>query len=89
VLMTTLVAMVGLLPAALSNGIGAQSQKPLAVVVIGGCLILAVLSRVIPPRCWCSCMDGTTSEREGPSRLPELPPFPLRNHAEFCAAIRR
>lgn len=48
-LMTALVATVGLLPAALSNGIGAQTQKPLAVVVIGGCLILAMLSRVLRP----------------------------------------
>ncbi len=49
VLMTTLVATLGLLPAALSNGIGAQTQKPLAVVVIGGSLILAVLTRVVQP----------------------------------------
>ncbi len=49
VLMTTLVATLGLLPAALSNGIGAQTQKPLAVVVIGGSLILAVLTRVLQP----------------------------------------
>jgi cobalt-zinc-cadmium resistance protein CzcA len=49
VLMTTLVATLGLLPAALSNGIGAQAQKPLAVVVIGGSLILAILTRVLQP----------------------------------------
>jgi cobalt-zinc-cadmium resistance protein CzcA len=49
VLMTTLVATLGLLPAALSNGIGAQTQKPLAIVVIGGSLILAVLTRVLQP----------------------------------------
>jgi cobalt-zinc-cadmium resistance protein CzcA len=49
VLMTTLVAMLGLFPAALSNGIGAQTQKPLAIVVIGGSLILAVLTQVMQP----------------------------------------
>ncbi len=49
VLMTTLVATLGLTPAALSNGIGAQTQKPLAVVVIGGSLILAILTRVLQP----------------------------------------
>ncbi len=49
VLMTTLVATLGLLPAAISNGIGAQTQKPLAIVVIGGSLILAVLTRVLQP----------------------------------------
>ena len=47
VLMTTLVAMLGLLPAALSNGIGAQTQKPLAIVVIGGSLFLALLNPVL------------------------------------------
>jgi cobalt-zinc-cadmium resistance protein CzcA len=49
VLMTTLVATLGLTPAALSNGIGSQTQKPLAVVVIGGSLILALLTRVLQP----------------------------------------
>jgi cobalt-zinc-cadmium resistance protein CzcA len=49
VLMTTLVATLGLTPAALSNGIGAQTQKPLAIVVIGGSLALAVLTRLVQP----------------------------------------
>ncbi len=48
-LMTTLVATLGLLPAALSHGIGSQTQKPLALVVIGGSLILALTSRVRQP----------------------------------------
>ncbi|HEX7602539.1 MAG TPA: efflux RND transporter permease subunit, partial [Polyangiaceae bacterium] len=48
-LMTTLVAALGLFPAAISNGIGAQTQKPLAVVVIGGSLMLAVVSRIVLP----------------------------------------
>ena len=49
VLMTTLVATLGLLPAALSTGIGAQTQKPLAIVVIGGSIQLALLTRVLQP----------------------------------------
>src|SRR5262249_54365362 len=49
VLMTTLVATLGLFPAAVSNGIGSQTQKPLALVVIGGSLILAVLNRAMQP----------------------------------------
>jgi cobalt-zinc-cadmium resistance protein CzcA len=48
-LMTTLVAMLGLLPAALSTRIGSQTQKPLALVVIGGSLMLALTSRVTKP----------------------------------------
>jgi cobalt-zinc-cadmium resistance protein CzcA len=47
VLMTTLVATVGLLPAAISRGIGAQTQRPLAIVVIGGSLLLGVLVRLV------------------------------------------
>ena len=49
VLMTSLVAMLGLLPAALSNDIGAQTQKPLAVVVIGGAIFTAFLTRIVRP----------------------------------------
>jgi cobalt-zinc-cadmium resistance protein CzcA len=48
-LMTTLVAMIGLFPAAVSTGIGSQTQKPLAVVVIGGSLLVAVVARAIQP----------------------------------------
>jgi cobalt-zinc-cadmium resistance protein CzcA len=49
VLMTTFVAMIGLAPAALSHGIGADTQKPLAIVVIGGALILGIIPRLIQP----------------------------------------
>ena len=43
VLMTCIVAAVGLMPAALSTGIGSQVQRPLALVVVGGALMLPVL----------------------------------------------
>ena len=36
VLMTAMMATLGLLPAALSHGIGSESQRPLAIVIIGG-----------------------------------------------------
>jgi heavy metal efflux system protein len=49
VLMTTLVATLGLLPAAMSHGIGADTVRPLAIVVIGGSLQLAILTRVLQP----------------------------------------
>jgi cobalt-zinc-cadmium resistance protein CzcA len=48
-LMTASVALIGLLPAALSRGIGSETQKPLAIVVIGGMLTLAVLPRLLLP----------------------------------------
>ena len=48
-LMTTLVALLGLLPAAVSTGIGSQAQRPLAIVVIGGAIALALLTRLVMP----------------------------------------
>jgi cobalt-zinc-cadmium resistance protein CzcA len=49
VLMTTSVAMLGLFPAAISRGIGSETQRPLAIVVIGGALMLAFLPRLLQP----------------------------------------
>jgi heavy metal efflux system protein len=49
VMMTDLVDALGLLPAALSTRIGAQTQRPLAIVVIGGALAILVLTRVLQP----------------------------------------
>jgi cobalt-zinc-cadmium resistance protein CzcA len=49
VLMTCVVACVGLLPAAVSNGIGSQVQKPLALVVVGGIMLAPVLILIILP----------------------------------------
>jgi len=49
VLMSTFVAMLGLLPAAVSRGIGSETQKPLAIVVIGGALALVILPRLLQP----------------------------------------
>jgi cobalt-zinc-cadmium resistance protein CzcA len=48
-LMTTLVATLGLLPAALSTRIGVQTQKPLAIVIIGGTLTIALVTTVLQP----------------------------------------
>jgi cobalt-zinc-cadmium resistance protein CzcA len=49
VVMTCIVAAVGLVPAALSSGIGSQVQKPLAMVVVGGMLFAPVLILLILP----------------------------------------
>jgi cobalt-zinc-cadmium resistance protein CzcA len=48
-LMTSLAACIGLLPAALSDGIGSQVQKPLATVVVGGMLIGPILLLLVVP----------------------------------------
>jgi cobalt-zinc-cadmium resistance protein CzcA len=48
-LMTALSACIGLLPAALSNGIGSEVQKPLAVVVVGGMLLGPIMLLIVAP----------------------------------------
>lgn len=49
VIMTALMAAIGLLPAATSMGIGSETQKPLAIVVIGGLITATVLTLLIFP----------------------------------------
>jgi cobalt-zinc-cadmium resistance protein CzcA len=49
VLMTTLLAMLGLTPMALSHAIGSEVQKPLAVVIIGGLFSAAALTLIVLP----------------------------------------
>jgi heavy metal efflux system protein len=49
VLMTCVVAGVGLLPAALSEGIGSQVQKPLAIVVVTGMMLAPIVILVTLP----------------------------------------
>ena len=49
VMMTCIVACVGLLPAAFSTGIGSQVQRPLARVVVGGMLLAPVLILLVLP----------------------------------------
>ncbi|HWB00410.1 MAG TPA: efflux RND transporter permease subunit, partial [Pirellulales bacterium] len=46
--MTALTAILGLLPAALSTKIGAQSQRPLAIVVVGGMITTLVMFNLVP-----------------------------------------
>jgi cobalt-zinc-cadmium resistance protein CzcA len=48
-MMTDMVDALGLLPAALSTRIGAQTQRPLAIVVIGGALAILLLTRILQP----------------------------------------
>jgi cobalt-zinc-cadmium resistance protein CzcA len=48
-MMTALVACIGLLPAAMSTGIGSDSQKPFAIVIVGGLISRLVLSIFLAP----------------------------------------
>ena len=48
-MMTSLVATLGLLPAALSHGIGSDSQRPFAIVIVGGLIAALVMSIFLLP----------------------------------------
>lgn len=49
ILMTALLAALGLVPAALSHAIGSETQQPIAVVVVGGTLTAAALTLIVLP----------------------------------------
>jgi cobalt-zinc-cadmium resistance protein CzcA len=49
VLMTAMLAALGLLPMALSRDIGAETQRPLALVVIGGLVSATLLTLIVLP----------------------------------------
>ena len=66
ILMMTLSACIGLLPAALSTGIGSQVQRPLAAVIVGGMLIGPVLLLVVVPALQSYFLGGESA--------PEPPP---------------
>jgi heavy metal efflux system protein len=63
-LMTALSACIGLLPAAISTGIGSQVQRPLATVVVGGMLIGPVIMLVVVPALQTLFLDRSGSRRE-------------------------
>lgn len=45
--MTALAAILGLLPAALSTQIGSQTQRPLAIAIVGGMLMTLVMTNLV------------------------------------------
>lgn len=49
VVMTAMMAAIGLLPAAISTGIGSESQKPLAIVIIGGLVTATIFTLLVFP----------------------------------------
>lgn len=58
VVMTALMAALGLLPAALSTGVGSETQKPLAIVVIGGLATATVLTLLVLPGIYMLVHEG-------------------------------
>jgi cobalt-zinc-cadmium resistance protein CzcA len=49
IMMTTLVATLGLLPAAISHGIGSDSQRPFAIVIVGGLVVGMLINIFLLP----------------------------------------
>ena len=49
IMMTALVACLGLLPAALSHGIGSDTQRPFAIVIVAGLISRLFLGRIVSP----------------------------------------
>ena len=70
VLMTALLASLGLLPMALSHGIGAETQKPLAVVVIGGLVTATLLVLYVLPVLYVMVMGRPVTDNSTTSRTP-------------------
>lgn len=62
VLMTSMLAMLGLLPMALSHGIGSEVQRPLAVVIIGGLVSATVLTLIVLPALYLMFHAGPDTE---------------------------
>jgi cobalt-zinc-cadmium resistance protein CzcA len=60
VLMTALLAALGLLPMALSQDIGSETQRPLAIVVIGGLVTATLLTLVVLPVLYASWFGRKT-----------------------------
>jgi cobalt-zinc-cadmium resistance protein CzcA len=61
VLMTALLAALGLLPAAMSGAIGSETQRPIAVVVVAGTISSALLTLIVLPVSY--YVAGTCRER--------------------------
>ncbi len=67
VLMTALVAALGFVPMALSTGVGAEVQRPLATVVIGGVLSSTLLTLLVLPAIYLVFGSKTTPSVESPA----------------------
>ncbi len=86
VLMTATVASLGFLPMALSNTAGAEVQKPLATVVIGGLLSSTLLTLVVLPVLFILVESYFTNRKKGSSSTPGFSAATLLSIA-FTAAL--
>ena len=88
-MMTMLVATLGLLPAALSRGIGSDSQRPFAIVIVGGLSATLIMSILVLPILYVTiARDGDVLprwRRASKSRLKRGSPHP---EPRVTAAVR-
>jgi len=75
VLMTALLAALGLLPAAMSHAIGSETQRPIAVVVVGGTISAALMTLLVLPVSyyWAGRIRNRLRRRAGHPVPPEVP----------------
>lgn len=90
VLMTAMLAMLGLMPAALSQGVGSETQRPFAVVIIGGLVTTVLVTLFALPALYsvlASKTSGTTAEpEEDLVHLPDNPHEERKEHPVEVAA---
>jgi cobalt-zinc-cadmium resistance protein CzcA len=76
VLMTSLSACIGLLPAAISTGIGSQVQRPLATVIVGGMLVGPIMLLVVVPALKMVFLGGQGPAKSDPAATGTTIPEP-------------
>ena len=75
--MTAALAALGLIPAAISRAIGAETQRPIAIVIVGGTLSAALLTLIVLPVMY-RLLLRALSARGGLPRRPPTPKPPSR-----------
>jgi cobalt-zinc-cadmium resistance protein CzcA len=80
-LMTSTVALAGLIPAAISTGIGAQSQRPIAIVIVGGLLPSMALALIVLPTLYSWFETHLGAPKEGGIDEDDIP-FDSSPHAD-------
>ncbi len=73
VMMTALMAAIGLFPAAISHGIGSESSRPLARVVIGGIICAMIFSLLVFPLIFAWAYRNVDTKHQGPIDGPTTP----------------
>ena len=80
VIMTSLTAILGLLPAAMATSIGSQAQRPLAIVVVGGMLSAMILPQIVLPVLY-TFFPAPAGHATPPGHHPVTDPAPDPNQA--------